>query len=272
MRILRIAAVVIFLVCLALNILGTARFKAQQDVHAPQIQSTTDHLELTVSQGQEALMQGLTAQDVEDGDLTDKILLASTSYFTEKGSFNASYVVFDKGHNAGSYQRKITYTDYTSPRFALTQPLVFSRGDNVRFLNFVTATDCLEGDITGKIKVVESAISNYTAGVYPVVLEVSNSYGDRVQVQLSVVIQDRYNVPQITLESYIVYIRQGESFDPMTMIRSVRAYGTGEAIPTDAVSVLGVVDTGVPGCYQLCYTCEQSGQEGRAYLTVVVEE
>lgn len=272
MRILRIGAVLLFAVCLVLNILGNARYKARQDTTAPVIQSDSDHLELSVAQGTDGLTQGLTARDKEDGDLTDNILVASTSYFVEKGTVNVSYVVFDNGHNFGTYERKVTFTDYESPRFSLDQPLVFYRGENIRYLNYIHATDCLEGDITGQIKVISADVSNYTAGVYPVVLEVGNSFGDRVQVQLSVVVRDTsFRGPEITLKQYIVYVKQGARFDPAALVQSVRAYGTGESISTGEVIVLGSVDTDTPGCYQLAYSCVQDGQEGRVYLTVVVE-
>ncbi len=273
MRLLRIGAVLMFVICLALNIFGNARYKARQDTTRPVIQSETDHLELTVAQGNEdALLLGLTAQDKEDGDLTDKILVASTSYFQEKGTINVSYVVFDKGHNFGRYERKVTFTDYESPRFYLDQPLVFYRGENIRYLNYVRASDSLEGDLTGQIKVLSADINQYTAGVYPVQLEVGNSYGDRVRVQLSVQVKDAgARGPEVSLKQYIVYIKQGERFDPTPMVHSIRAYGTGESIPADQVTILGSVDTDVPGSYQLAYSCTQDGHEGRAYLTVVVE-
>lgn len=272
MRFLRIGAVLMFIVCLVINIMSNTRYRARQDVNAPVIESTTDHLELTVAQGKEGLTQGLTAADKEDGDLTGKILVAATSNFTDKGTLRVRYVVFDKGHNCGQYEREVTFTDYESPRFFLTQPLVFYRGQNTPYLSYIRATDSLDGDITGQIKVLSADISNYTAGVYPVMLEVGNSYGDRVQIQLSVVIQDPSSrAPEITLKQYVVYIKQGERFEPASWVQSVRAFGTGESIPTDQVTILGSVDTDTPGCYQLAYSCVQDGQEGRAYLSVVVE-
>lgn len=272
MRFLRIGAVLMFIFCLAMNILGNARYKARQDTTAPVIESDSDHLELTVDQGTDALKQGLTAHDKESGDLTDKILVASTSYFVEKGSVNVSYVVFDDGHNFGRYSRKVTFTDYESPRFYLDQPLVFYQGSNIRYLNYIRATDCLDGDITGQIKVAQASISNYTAGIYPVVLEVSNSYGDRARVELTLVVKSpSFRGPEIYLSQYLIYIKKGSTFDPWSLLQSVRAYGTGEEIPDDQVTILGSVDTDIPGCYQLAYSCTQNNQEGRAYLCVVVE-
>ncbi len=272
MRFLRIGAVVLFIICLAMNIMGNARYKARQDTNAPVIESTNDHLELTVAQGTGELKQGLTAYDKENGDLTNKILVASTSYFVEKGTINVSYVVFDEGHNCGRYSRKVTFTDYESPRFYLDQPLVFYQGQNIRYLNYIRATDCLDGDITGQIKVAQASISNYTVGIYPVVLEATNSYGDQAQVELTLVVKSpSFRGPEIFLKEYLVYIPKGSTFDPWSLLQSVRAYGTGEEISKDQVTILGSVDTDTPGCYQLAYSCTQNGQEGRAYLSVVVE-
>lgn len=272
MRFLRIGAVLMFVICLAMNIMGNARYKARQDTTAPVIESTTDHLELTVAQGAAAMKEGLTAYDKESGDLTNKILVASTSYFVEKGTVDVSYVVFDGGHNCGRYSRKVTFTDYESPRFYLDQPLVFYQGQNIRYLNYIRATDCLDGDITGQIKVVQANVSNYSVGIYPVLLEVNNSYGDKAEVELTLVVKSTsFRGPEIFLSQYLVYIPQGSTFDPWSLLQSVRAFGTGETIPEDRVTILGSVDTDIPGCYQLAYSCTQNGQEGRAYLSVVVE-
>ena len=272
MRYLRVGAVLLFIVSLALNLMGNARYKARQDTTRPVIESSIDHLQLTVEEGTASLKQGLTAHDKEDGDLTENILVASTSYFVEKGTINANYVVFDGGHNSASYTRKVTFTNYESPRFSLDQPLIFYQGQNIRYLNYIRASDCLDGDLTGQIKVVKANVSNYTVGIYPMLLEVSNSFGDRAQVELTLVVKSvSSRAPEIFLKNYIVYLKAGQSFDPHSLVQSVRAFGTGESLPVSEVTVLGSVDTDTPGCYQLAYSYTQDGHEGRAYLSVVVE-
>ena len=109
-------------------------------------------------------------------------------------------------------------------------------------------------------------------GIYPVLLEVSNSFGDRAQVELTLVVKSvSSRAPEIFLKNYIVYLKAGQSFDPHSLVQSVRAFGTGESLPVSEVTVLGSVDTDTPGCYQLAYSYTQDGHEGRAYLGVVVE-
>ncbi len=273
MRILRIAAVVFFIAALALNILGNAKYRAQQDVTPPVISGDKEVLELTVAQGMNGLKQGLTATDKEDGDLTDKIIVSSTGYFVEKGTINVNYVVFDKGHNCGKFSRKVRFTDYESPRFSLLQPLVVPLNSNVRPLSYITATDSLDGDVTGNITVVSGQVSNYSANVYPVVVEVSNSYGDRVRVPFNVEVRSPKDVgPEIILSSYIIYIKKGTTFDPKSMVLSVRAQTTGEELDKENVFVPDNVYTDIPGCYPIRYVYDHDGKEGRAYLTVVVEE
>lgn len=271
MRILRILAVVAFALSLGVNLWATSRYREENNTEGPALVCDSEYLEISVSDPAETLMQGLTASDAQDGDLTDKILVASTSYFLEPGVFDIDYVVFDSHRNCATATRRVHYTDYTAPRFNLSMPLVFQRGENVRYLNYVTATDCLDGDITDQIKVVASDVSNYTAGTYPVLLEVTNSHGDRQQVELCVVVLERRTAgPTIQLSEYIHYVSTGDSFDPYTLIRSITG-SDGTAIAKRQASVLGVVDTQTPGCYQLIISCSDSAGEGRTYLTVVVE-
>lgn len=272
MRFLRISVAVLLVLCMVMYVWTTVRYKAENNTQGPELVCQSDTLELSVESGEEALMQGLSASDVQDGDLTGKILLASKSFFLEPGVFEVEYVVFDSHQNSDSVTRRICYTDYTAPKFGLTQPLVFTKGDNIRYLNYVTASDVVDGDITEQIKVKASDVSNYTAGTYPVLLEVSNSFGDTVQVELMVVVRDKNTVgPVISLSDYLVYVPVGGAFDPYELITSVVAVD-GTRLSSQRVQVLGSVDTQTPGSYQLIYSCTYDGYEGTSYLTVVIAE
>lgn len=272
MRIIRISVAMLLVICMALYLWTSVRYRSEHNTEGPELVCESDTLELSVESGEEALLQGLSATDAQDGDLTGKILLASKSFFLEPGVFEAEYVVFDSHQNFDSVTRRICYTDYTAPRFALIQPLVFTKGDNIRYLDYVTATDVLDGDITDQIKVKASDVSNYTVGTYPVLLEVSNSFGDTVQVELTVVVQDKNTIgPVISLSDYLVYLSMGEEFDPYELITSVVAVD-GTRLSSQRVQVLGSVDTQTPGSYQLIYSCTYDGFTGTTYLTVVISE
>lgn len=272
MRILRVFAVVAFVACLAWNLWANAQYNKDQNSEGPKLKCESDYLEVSIADGEAALMQGITAADAQDGDLTDQVLVASSSYFLEPGVFDVNYVVFDSHRNSATLTRRVCYTDYTSPEFQLSMPLVFQVGQNIRYLNYVTATDVLDGDITDKIKVKASSVSNYTAGTYPVLLEVTNSHGDTTEIELNIVVLESRAVgPKITLKSYTHYMTAGEEFDPYPFIQGVTD-GFGNPMDRSAVSVLGMVDTQTPGCYQLIFSATDAAGEGRSYLTVVVTE
>lgn len=272
MRILRIAAVVLFAACLLLNIWATARYNAGIDYEGPVLACDSEILEVSTQEGEDALMRGVTATDAQDGDLTDRILIGSASYFVEPGVFDVEYVVFDSHRNSATLTRRVVYTDYVGPQFRVLAPLVFSRGENIRYLNYVTAYDVLDGDITDKIKVKASNVSNYTAGTYPVLLEVTNSHGDTAEVELNVVVlEGKTGGPKITLGGYTAYVEAGAVFNPYDLIQSVMD-SDGNSVAKNQVNVLGTVDTEVPGSYQLIYSYSDSTGEGRTYLTVVVTE
>lgn len=271
MKILRIFAVAIFALCLALYLWTGAVFRAENNTERPVITCPTDTLEISAQAGREALLEGLTARDAQDGDLTDNIMVASTSYFLSPGEFNVNYVVFDSHRNSAKATRRVRFTDYESPKFHLSEPLVFVQGTNIRYLNNVTVTDMLDGDLTDKIKVRASNISNYTPGTYPVLLEVTNSYGDTVQIELSVVVlPQKPKGPTLRLREYLTYLTVGEQFQPLDHLLSVEENGA--AVSMGQVEVLGDIDTEKPGVYQLIYSYTGATGEGRTYLTVVVTD
>lgn len=272
MRFIRIAVVVLLCACMTFYFWATARYEQANDREAPKIHCQNDILQLSVQSDEEALLQGLTASDAQDGDLTGEILLSGKTHFLVPGVFEAEYVVFDSHQNFCQITRKIQYTDYTAPQFRLTQPLVFQRGENIRYLNYVMAQDVLDGDISDQIKVIASDVSNYTVGTYPVLLEVSNSYGDTVRVELTVEVREK-NSQNVTvaLSDYLVYVDRGDQFDPYALISSVTD-ADGMRLSEKNVQVLGTVDTQTPGCYQLIYSYTADGHNGQTRLTVVVKE
>ena len=83
MRYLRIGVVLLFIAALALYVLTLVN-ELQRDHTPPVIQSVNDVVELSVSDDESRLLEGLTASDNRDGDITDNIIISSLSHFTEK--------------------------------------------------------------------------------------------------------------------------------------------------------------------------------------------
>lgn len=270
MRYLRLIVICIFVASLGFFAWANLRYYSGVNTDRPTISSNTDLLEISVKDGPEALLQGLSAQDETDGDLTDQIIVASMSHFFDDNTVNVKYVVFDQHNNAASLIRKVRYTDYQSPRFSLSEPAVFVRGRNFDLLSRIQVNDCLDGDITSRIRVVTNLVNIYSAGVYPVTLEVTNSCGDMSQLTVWVTVLDRENSAAITLSQYIVYVQEGDSFDPYSYITSVTD-ANNLSLSKAKVQVKGSLDLNTPDTYRLEFTYSDQNVSGQTSMTVVVQ-
>ena len=119
MRYLRLFSVIFLIVSILFTVWANIYYLSTVNRDVPIIKNDIPFLEISVEDGKEALMKGLSAHDATDGDLTDKIMIASTSHFIEKGTVKVKYVVFDSHNNSTTLTRKVCYKDYYSPEFEL---------------------------------------------------------------------------------------------------------------------------------------------------------
>ena len=271
MRYLRIITLVILIASVAFALWANNRYYSGLNLDDPEIVNTEETLTISVDDPPEALFQGLTAQDKTDGDLTDQILVASVSHFLEPGTVNVKYVVFDSHNNSATLTRRVHYTDYKAPKFSLEKAPVYTVGSSFDLLDHIRVEDCIDGDISDKIRVISNMVNNYTAGNYPVVLEVSNSCGDTAQITIWVTYLNKESTALVKLHRQIVYVEQGETFTPKKWLASVTdRYAT--PLETANVEIQGNLDVNKPGCYQLVYSYDDGRYAGQSPLTVVVTE
>lgn len=273
MRYVRIVTVVLFVLTLAAWLATTFIIKQNEDTVKPVITADKAEIQVSVNDGPEALLKGLKATDDKDGDITDKIIIGKQSRFIKKGISDVTYLVFDSHNNVGKYTRKVEYTDYTSPKFNLSKPLVYNVGVPVTILDRLTVKDSVEGDISNKIKVVSSNGNSQEEGVYNIGVEVTNRFGDTVSVELPVsVIKFDRTAPILNLENYLVYHKAGSSFNPNDYLINA-VLENGEDVDKEKIQVTDNVDTSAPGVYQVIYAyTDERGITGYTGLTVIVEE
>lgn len=271
MRYLRIFTVIAFVFSLLFAGWTNHRYNSKLNTDHPEITSTVELLEIRAQDPEEAIYRGLRAQDATDGDLTAQIMVASMSHFLEPGTVRVKYVVFDSHNNSATLTRQVRYTDYTAPMFSLEKAPVYTVGSSFDLLEHIRVEDCIDGDISDHIRVISNMVNNYTAGSYPVVLEVSNSCGDTAQLTLWVTYENKESSAIVKLHRYIVYVQQGDSFEPMQWLTSVTDRN---AAPLNAenIEIQGNLDVNKPGCYQLVYRYQDGKLSGLAPLTVVVTE
>lgn len=260
----------ILIICL---VLVTAAFAAGQvysrvvtDTVPPVITLDSDSITVSVEDGRDALLRGVTASDAKDGDLTGQIIVSGVSKLISNNTAKVSYMVFDKAGNMASATRYGVYSDYHRPRFMLITPLVYSLGETVSITGRLQAQDAVDGDITSSIRVLSSDIISSTEGVYNLTLQVINSLGDTAQVTLPVTIRAEADGDSaVKLRRYLVYVGLGDNFEPRNYIESVSAGSVSD------VRIDSNVDTQSAGCYLVTYTVTSGGRSSSALMTVVVE-
>lgn len=272
MKYLRLAAVLLFTGSLLFFVYVKYTQKTSVDNSVPVISGSTEPLLVNCDYTEQDLLQGLTAYDEKDGDLTDEIMIGNLSRFYEDGVCKAEYVVFDSSNKPGVFSREIQFVDYRSPRFLLTSPLVFVKGSKSYASAQIGAIDMLDGDISSFIRVTNSEVDYSVSGHYDVDVEITNSFGDYSEITLPVhIIEASDNNLKISLTENIVYLRKEARFNARSYIESV-AKANGEELEKNIVSVESNVDMSREGCYEVKYTAQDSkGIKGVTWLVVIVE-
>ncbi len=273
MKIVRVLVTVLFVISVGAWGFFQIVDRVIKDTTPPEIYSESDVLELSVKDGEKELLKGLTATDNRDGDITSEILVGTHSKFISEGVCNITYLVFDSSNNVCEYTRRVIYKDYTKPVFTLNHPLMFKAGDTVSMFPFIQLTDCLDGDITSKVKIVVNDIDNSTVGTYNVTFQAANGYADVITRQLPVnIVNDSSDSPQIELTDYLIYVKKGDKFNPEKYIKSVTDKYDEDADIKD-VKAVSAVDTRSAGVHQVKYEyTNRKHLTGHTFLTVIVKE
>lgn len=274
MRLVKIGLIIVFLVSAGLfGVTGLMKLGSRGD-EKPVIESDGETLEISCEYTKEDLLLGVTASDEEDGDLTDQIVAGSFSRFVDPGVTGLTYVVFDSQGQSASLTREVRFTDYHSPRFALSEPLVFREGEGsyTEAMERLDAVDQLDGSRKDWIVQTDTDVNYSTAGNYTMSVEVTNSLGDTAFAGLPVhVVNAQSRNVQIALTQGIVYLEAGEEIDPASYISGVTG-PNGAALDPGTVSAQSGVDVNTPGCYEIHYQASDgAGNAGETWLTVIVE-
>lgn len=266
MKILKLLLILVLAAVTGLYCFSTVSLQLDGSGIGPTLSCETDHLDISVADGESVLLQGITASDKQDGDLTSHILISGISKMVENTA-RVTYVVFDSDHNMATITRTIGYTDYVSPRFQILEPLNYANNDPIALLDRLKVEDVIDGDITGDVRI-SYLNSTDQRDVYTIDLQVTNSMGDTARITVPLICRDEPQKGQILLDTYLLYLEQGETFRPRNHISTVTA-GYAEN-PAEAVKITGSVDTGTPGTYYVFYTYTQDGYDLKTALTVVV--
>ena len=265
MKLLRQATITLFLLVAA--VFGVTQMKDRYftDHTPPTITFNSDTITISAKASSTALLQGVTATDLTDGDLTSQVRIQGTTQLLTNNSAKVTYVVFDSSNNIATASRTVLYSDYEKPRFKQNAPLVFPYNQSINIINLLSATDLIDGDISKNIRISTSTMDIYTPGTYTVTAHATNSLGDTEIIPLKVVITNQPQVlPTFQLSEYIVYLNQGDAYDPQRYITSI---SNGNTVQVDASGV----QTNSPGVYHAAFShSSDHSAVYTVYQTVVV--
>ena len=299
MRRLKRLSVVLFIVSLVLLGFHILKVRIIDDRTGPVFHMENRTVEVSVKDGQEALLKGLTATDAKDGDISGSIIVESIDPFTGTGSRIVTYAAFDSDKHVTHIKREMIYTDYEPSRFHLSRPLTFAM-NTVNILNGISVEDSIDGDLTRNVRMMsDSEIDTAHVGEYSARLKVTNSAGGVSYLPVTVEIYDAsvfHRLPLLNLKEYAVYVESGSDFDEREYLTSIEINGASYSMteeegtygnPTGAqedtqrtisynlVKIESEVDTDVAGYYEVLYSFEDTifkTGTGKVRLYVVVTD
>lgn len=256
--------------------------RAQQDWRAPEIFFESDRIEVSVSADEKTMLEGVTAVDDRDGDVTASLVVEQLSEFIAPGVRTITYGAFDSSNNVKRASRTLVYTDYTPPHFSLTGDLSYLDTEKFGLIDKIHASDMLDGDLSGRIKVLSSDYISDKPGLYNVKFGVTNSGGDTAEITLPFEIKEpvnpKYHLPMVSLSTYLIYTKVGEKPNFASYVADVQVYNYAAVNPhfvsrdTKDVQCDENLDLTVPGVYTVTYSyTDHFDYTGTARMFVVVE-
>ena len=258
------------------------------DLNEPELQFEDEKLSVSASAKEDALIAGVTAKDKEDGDLTNRIQVASMSPLLANNERTIEYVVFDDANNFATASRTIAYKDYVPPRIYVKEPLRFvlnnyeNRLENLE----MEAVDMIDGDVTNRVRKSWGETSYLDkAGNYKFIFQVNNSAGDSCIVPVEITIVDGANESgkyYPVLNDYIVYTSVGKELDMNDYLEGIQSGNVEykfnsldipEGVSADSVTIRSYVNYEKPGVYKVIYAYMSADYvTAETTLYVVVEE
>ena len=258
----------------------------KEDSSGPYFNHNDDMITVSIDDPESVLLEGITATDKKDGDVTDSILVEKLSGLYDSNKRTVTYVAFDSDDHISKMERELQYTDYVSPRFKLSGSLRFRAGETINIDKIIGVDDCIDGDLSNKVKILmDTTINNRLPGVYDVVYEVTNSAGDTQKLPVQVEIYEtNRNEIELNLKEYLVY-SNGKTINYKNYLKSVKSgsieyFFEGvsdseeDSISKSRVTVDAKVNYKVPGVYPVYFYYENYGSvytQGTEMMYVVVQ-
>ncbi len=208
------------------------------------------------------LLDGITAHDAEDGDLTSKIKVSGTVNKDVVGEYKITYSVTDSSNSTTTKEITIKVTKNNLPVIEASDLEVTV---NHELKENYKATDIEDGDITSKVKKIKNNVNVNAIGEYEITYSVTDSYNQTVEKTIKVKVVKDEN-PVIIASNKTIAIN--EKFNAKD---GVTAEDKEDGNLTSKITVIkNTVDTSKKGTYEVTYQVKDSA-DNTTTLTIKVE-
>lgn len=196
---------------------------------------------------------GVTASDAVDGDLSAKITVTGTVNTAKVGTYKLVYTVKNSNNQTSTVERVVTVKKAVKPALTGATAYALPFGGTFDPLAGVTASDAVDGDLTGKI-VITGTVDTMKSGRYILKYQATNSGNLTTTVT-------RYVTVKAAAKSTITgaaaaRIQFGSSFDPLAGVTASDPY---DGDVTSKIVVTGAIDSMKSGIQRVTYKVTNTG-------------
>jgi hypothetical protein len=211
-------------------------------------------------------LDGISATDNNDGNLSSKIKVEGSVNVNKAGSYVLTYSVTDQSGNKASIQRKITVIDKVSPVLLGVQDIEIPFGQQFDPLAGISASDNSDGDLTSAISV-NGTVTINKAGSYVLTYSVADQSGNTVSTKRTVTVID--NINPVILGASDITIGLYTEFN---LLDGVSASDNNDGDLTSNIVTNGLVDTHTEGQYTVSYkVSDAAGNTAEATRVITVQ-
>ena len=160
----------------------------ETDNQAPKINAT----DKTIYEGDSFNpLEGVTATDKEDGDITNKIVVETNNVnINTIGEYSITYKVTDNNNKTTRKTIKVTVQEKKKTMIIATDKVAYL-DEEFNPLEGVSAIDLNGNDITKDITIIENTVNMTATGEYKIVYQVIDSTNTKITKEIKVTVKER---------------------------------------------------------------------------------
>lgn len=244
---------IMIMACLALGAL-TVVLRISEDKTAPEIHFQDNGITYTEGEGYDQLLEGVTATDNRDGDVTQSLVVERVYPNEDRTTATIVYVARDKSNNIGKANKVVNFRNNGNP------------------VQETAAEPDQPSEDTSDIQPDTGADAGETPTTETSTAETGIPGGQEDMPEDGDVLNLPEGSPVIKLKEEQVTIQRGESINRIALVESITDDKDEKNALWNRISIDGEFDANTPGTYeQIYYVMDSDGNKSNeAKLTITV--